>query len=75
MSLDKIVKDDYGQVMKITFTDVDTDTAADVSSYTTAQQMIFTDPAGLGCAYKPTAGDSCTSTSTAGDGCTYKASE
>lgn len=30
----------------MTFIDVDTNAAADVSAYTTAQQMVFTDPAG-----------------------------
>jgi len=46
MSLDYIVKDDYGQVLKITFIDVDTDAAADISGYSTTISMIFTDPAG-----------------------------
>ncbi len=46
MSWDKIVKDDYGQVGKLTFIDVDTNAAADISAYTTAQQMILTDPEG-----------------------------
>lgn len=47
MSLDKIVNGDYGQTVEITFIDVDTDAAADISSYTTAQQMIFTSPSGV----------------------------
>lgn len=46
MSLDKIIATDYGQVIELTFIDVDTAAAADVSTYTTAQQMIFTSPAG-----------------------------
>ena len=46
MSFDSIVVQDYGQVAKITFIDVDTDAAADISNYTTAQQMVFTSPAG-----------------------------
>lgn len=46
MSLDKIVNGDYGQTVVITFNDVDTSAAADISGYTTAQQMIFTNPSG-----------------------------
>lgn len=46
MSLDKIVSGDYGQDVELTFIDVDTNAAADISGYTTAQQMIFTDPEG-----------------------------
>lgn len=46
MSLDKIVNGDYGQTVTITFYDVDTNAAADISGYTTAQQMIFTSPSG-----------------------------
>ena len=46
MSLNKIVVGDYGQSVELTFIDVDTSAAADISSYTTAQQMIFTDPEG-----------------------------
>lgn len=46
MSLEKIVNGDYGQTIELTFVDVDTSTAADVSSYTTAQTMILTDPSG-----------------------------
>lgn len=46
MSFDKIVKNDYGQVAKITFVDVDTDAAADISGYSSTIQMIFTDPSG-----------------------------
>ena len=44
MSLDKIQIGDYGQVVKLTMIDVDTDAAADVSGYTTSQQFIFQDP-------------------------------
>lgn len=44
MSLKDIIAGDYGQVIELTFTDVDTGLAADISSYTTAQQMIFTSP-------------------------------
>ena len=47
MDLLSIVVGDYGQVAKITFIDVDTDAAADISNYTTAQQMIFTHPSGI----------------------------
>jgi hypothetical protein len=46
MSWDYIIAGDYGQVGKLTFTDVDTLSAADISSYTTAQQMILRDPDG-----------------------------
>jgi len=46
MSFLDIIKDDYGQVAKITFIDVDTDAAADISSYSSTISMIFTDPAG-----------------------------
>lgn len=46
MSFDKIVVGDYGQVMKITFIDVDTDAAADISGYATTLQMVFTSPSG-----------------------------
>ncbi len=46
MSFDYIVVDDYGQVAKLTFIDVDTDAAADVSTYSTTIEMIFTDPSG-----------------------------
>ena len=46
MSLLYIVGGDYGQVVKLTFIDVDTDAAADISSYSTTIQMLFTDSAG-----------------------------
>jgi hypothetical protein len=46
MSLDDIVAGDYGQVVKLTFIDTDTDAAADVSSYSSTIQMLFTDPDG-----------------------------
>jgi len=46
MSFDKIVNGDYGQVAKLTFIDVDTEAAADISSYSTTISMIFTDPSG-----------------------------
>ena len=46
MSFDSIVVGDYGQVAKITFIDVDTDAAADISSYNSTQSMIFYDPTG-----------------------------
>lgn len=47
MSLDKIVNGDYGQAIELTFVDVDTSAAANISSYTTAKQMIFTSPSGV----------------------------
>lgn len=46
MSFKNIYVGDYGQVAKITFIDVDAGTAADISSYSTTKQMIFTDPSG-----------------------------
>lgn len=46
MSLSKIVADDFGQVLRITFIDVDTDAAANISAYVTAQQMLLIDPDG-----------------------------
>ena len=46
MSFKNIVKDDYGQVAKLTFIDVDTDAAADISGYASTIQMIFTKPGG-----------------------------
>ena len=44
MSLDNIIKDDYGQEILLTFIDVDTTNAADISAYSTSQKMIFTSP-------------------------------
>ena len=44
MSWDKIVNGDFGQVGELTLIDVDTNAAADVSSYTTAQVFLLTDP-------------------------------
>lgn len=46
MSFEKIVAGDFGQVAKITFYDVDTNAAADISGYASTIQMIFTDPSG-----------------------------
>lgn len=46
MSLESIVAGDYGQSIELTFVDVDTEAPADISAYTTAQQMIFTAPDG-----------------------------
>lgn len=46
MSLDKIIASDYGQTIELTFIDVDTDAAADISGYTTTIQMVFTDEDG-----------------------------
>lgn len=47
MSLSHIISTDYGQIIELTMIDVDTDLAADVSSYTTTKQMIFTTPTGV----------------------------
>lgn len=46
MSLQNIIASDYGQVIELTFIDVDTDAAADISGYSTTKQMIFTLPDG-----------------------------
>jgi hypothetical protein len=46
MSLKDIVVGDYGQVIKLTFIDVDTNAAADISGYSVTQEEIFTDPSG-----------------------------
>lgn len=46
MSLDKIIAGNYGQPIDLTFIDVDTDAAADISGYSTTIQMIFTAPDG-----------------------------
>lgn len=46
MSFQNIVKDDFGQIAKVTIIDVDTGDAADVSSYSSLLQMIFTKPDG-----------------------------
>jgi hypothetical protein len=44
MSFDNIVVGDYGQVAKVTFIDVDTNMAANISGYASTLQMIFTSP-------------------------------
>lgn len=46
MSLKYIRAGDYGQIIEITFLDVDTAAAADISAYSTTKQMIFTKPDG-----------------------------
>lgn len=46
MSLDAINKDDYGYTVELTYEDTDTETAADISAYSTAQYLIFRDPHG-----------------------------
>lgn len=46
MSFKNIIVGDYGQVAKLTIVDVDTGAAADISSYSSTIQMIFTDPSG-----------------------------
>lgn len=46
MSFKSIIVGDYGQIAKITFIDVDTNAAADISAYNATQQMIFTAPDG-----------------------------
>ena len=42
----RIIDGDYGQVIELTFIDVDTDAAADISGYSDTIQMIFTSPSG-----------------------------
>lgn len=46
MSLKNIVAGDYGQSIELTFVDVDSHTAVDISSYASTIQMIFTSPTG-----------------------------
>ena len=46
MSLDRITSEDYGQTLTITIIDTDTETAADISAYTTAKQVFLRDPSG-----------------------------
>ena len=46
MSLEKLIAADYGQPIELTFIDVDTDAAADISGYLTTIQMVFTKPDG-----------------------------
>lgn len=46
MSLKYLFVGDYGQPLELTFLDVDTSLAADISGYTTSQKMIFTKPNG-----------------------------
>lgn len=46
MSWDKIVNGDYGQTGELTFVDVDTGNAQDISSYSSSIQMILRDPTG-----------------------------
>lgn len=45
MSLLDVIGGDFGQPIELTFIDVDTNAAADISGYVTVQ-MIFTNPAG-----------------------------
>ena len=46
MSLEKIIAADYGQPIELTFLDVDTGAAADISGYSTTIQMVFTESDG-----------------------------
>lgn len=46
MSLEKIIAADYGQPIEVTFLDVDTGAAANISGYTTTIQIVFTKPDG-----------------------------
>lgn len=47
MSLQGIRAGDYGQPLEVTFIDQDTGLAADISSYSTGQQVILTPPSGV----------------------------
>lgn len=42
MSFDGIVAGDYGQVMELTYIDIDTGIAADISTYSDTIRLIFT---------------------------------
>lgn len=46
MSLQNLYAGDYGQAVELTFLDVDTSEAADISAYTASQSMLFTQPDG-----------------------------
>ena len=46
MSLDNIIVGNYGQAVVLTINDTDTDSAADVSAYTTSQHVEIKDPSG-----------------------------
>lgn len=46
MSFKNIVVGDFGGVAQLTILDTDTGAAADISSYSTTIQMIFTNPSG-----------------------------
>lgn len=46
MSLKNLVAGDYGQPLELTFLDVDTSLAANISGYATSKKMIFTQPDG-----------------------------
>lgn len=47
MSLAGIHVGDYGHSITLTFLDIDTGSAADISAYTTGQSMTLEDPAGV----------------------------
>lgn len=44
MSLQGLIVGDYGQTIQLTVTDIDTSAAANVSTYTSAQQVQIKDP-------------------------------
>ena len=46
MSLDKLQAGDYGQEIQLTYIDVDTNAAADISAYSDTLQIILVDPSG-----------------------------
>lgn len=46
MSLSNIIAGDYGQVIELTFIDVDTSAATDISAYSSTIQMVFISPTG-----------------------------
>ncbi len=47
MSLLNIINGDFGQVIELTFIDVDTDAPANISGYSTTQSMLFVSPTGV----------------------------
>ena len=61
MSLLNIISGDFGNVIELTFIDVDTALPANISGYTTTKSMIFVSPAGASttktAAFKTTGAD------------------
>ena len=61
MSLLNIISGDFGNVIELTFIDVDTGLPANISGYTTTKSMLFVSPAGAAttktAAFKTTGAD------------------